>query len=101
METITNNGKDPELWELAKKRASFKYHLITYLIMNSFFWLVWSLTSQHYEAYGFGSRIHIPWPLWPMFGWGIGLTFHFIGAYVSPGENLVEKEYQKLKNKQL
>jgi len=100
MEPTANNGKDPELWELAKKRASFKYHVITYIIMNAFFWVIWAITSQH-EMYRFGWRVNIPWPLWPMFGWGIGLAFHFIGAYVAPGYNLAEKEYQKLKNKQL
>jgi hypothetical protein len=29
---------------------------------------------------------------------GIGLLFHFIGAYVSRGHNSVEREYEKLKN---
>jgi hypothetical protein len=32
-----------------------------------------------------------------MVGWGIGLFFHWMGAYVFPRENSVEREYEKLK----
>ena len=88
-------NRDPELWQLAQKRASFKSHLTVYIIMNIFFWIVWYFTSQRYSG-----EMSLPWPVWPMFGWGIGLFFHFMGAYVYPKNNSVEKEYQKLKNKQ-
>ena len=88
-------NRDPELWQLAQKRASFKSHLTVYIIMNIFFWMVWYFTGQRYSG-----AIRFPWPVWPMFGWGIGLFFHFMGAYVYPKNNSVEKEYQKLKNKQ-
>jgi hypothetical protein len=83
--------KDPQLWHLAQKRASFKYHLATYLVMNAFFWIVWYFTGEH------GGYDGWPWPVWPMIGWGIGLLFHFLGAYVYPKDNLVEREYEKLK----
>ena len=43
---------------------------------------------------------HLPWPIWPMIGWGIGLAFHFAGAYIFPKANSVEREYEKLKNQQ-
>jgi hypothetical protein len=94
-------GKDPVLWEIAQKRASFKTHAVTYVIMNSFFWAVWFLTSNNHErefnVYSWG---HFPWPVWPMIGWGIGLAFHFAGAYIFPRSNSVETEYEKLKNQQ-
>ncbi len=85
-------GKDPALWALAQKRASFKGHLASYIIVNAFFWVLWCFTGQH------GSDF--PWPVWPMFGWGIGLAFHFAEAYVCLKHNTVENEYQKLKNQQ-
>lgn len=92
-------GKDPELWEIAQKRAGFKTHALTYVIMNSFFWAVWFFSSgrhhMDFENYGWG---HFPWPVWPMIGWGIGLAFHFAGAYIFPKANSVEREYEKLKN---
>lgn len=89
------NVKDPELWELAQKRASFKSHLTVYIVMNIFFWLLWYFTGQKYSE---GTRL--PWPVWPNLFWGIGLIFHYLGAYVFPKSNSVEREYQKLKNKQ-
>ncbi|HEV8080974.1 MAG TPA: 2TM domain-containing protein [Chitinophagaceae bacterium] len=88
------NVKDPELWELAQKRASFKQHLATYIIMNIFFWVVWYFTGQKHSGTG-----GFPWPVWPMIGWGIGLLFHYMGAYVFLKNNSAEREYQKLKDK--
>lgn len=82
--------KDKELWKIAKKRVGFKRHLATYLIVNATLWLLWLFTD---------SKSDFPWPIWPMFGWGIGLAFSYRDAYVHPSSNAVEKEYEKLKNK--
>ena len=83
--------KDPQLWYIAQKRVSFKYHLGTYLVINSFFWILWYFSGQQLTEEGW------PWPVWPLFGWGIGLFFHWMGAYIFPRGNSVEKEYEKLK----
>ncbi len=93
-------GKDPLLWEIAQKRASFKTHAVTYVIMNTFFWAVWYFSSNYYERGESYNWSHFPWPIWPMIGWGIGLAFHFAGAYIFPRSNSVENEYEKLKNQQ-
>ncbi len=95
-------GKDPVLWELAQKRAGFKKHAVTYIIVNAFLWAVWFFSSSHYhnldmDEINWG---HFPWPIWTTLGWGIGLAFHFAGAYVFPKSNSVENEYEKLKNQQ-
>ena len=42
----------------------------------------------------------LPWPVWPMLGWGIGIAFHYASAYVTPKGNAVDKEYEKLKQQQ-
>lgn len=84
-------GKDPQLWYIAQKRTSFKYHLATYIVVNIFFWILWYFSGRHSSQEGW------PWPLWPMIGWGIGLFFHWMGAYVFPKGDAVEKEYDKLK----
>jgi len=86
-------GKDPVLWEIANKRAGFKSHLVTYLIVNGFFWALWYFSGEHFNEDEF-----VPWPVWPMLGWGIGLAFNYVDAYILPKANMVEKEYQKLKN---
>jgi hypothetical protein len=94
-------GKDPVLWEIAHKRAGFKKHLVTYLIMNAFFWAVWFFSSrQHIEDLDVEGLGNFPWPVWPMLGWGIGLAFHYASAYVFPRANSVETEYEKLKQQQ-
>lgn len=84
---------DPQekvLWEIARKRASFRGHLMSYIIVNSFLWLLWYFTGER-------GRGLLPWPAWSMLGWGIGLFFHFINAYVYPQEDAVQREYEKLK----
>ena len=94
-------GKDPVLWEIAQKRASFKKHLVIYVIVIGFLWAIWLFTSSHYEDFNLGniSWEHFPWPIWPTLGWGIGLAFHYSDAYLFPKSNSVEREYDKLKNK--
>ncbi|WP_315818238.1 2TM domain-containing protein [Paraflavitalea speifideaquila] len=89
------NEKDPHLWEIAKRRASFKYHLAAYLLFNTFFWVIWFFTGQA-DYQGYYGNYGYPWPIWPMMGWGIGLVFHFLGAYVYHKENSAEREYEKL-----
>ena len=37
-------------------------------------WVVWAV------VYAFGGPI-FPWPIFPLFGWGIGLTFHAWDVY--------------------
>ena len=91
-------GKDPVLWDIARRRASFKSHALTYVIVNLFLWGIWYFTSpgKHDVDWDGGGY---PWPIWSTLGWGIGLAFHFAGAYF-PQTNSVEKEYEKLKNEQ-
>ena len=98
----TPEGKDPALWEIKKKRAGFKSNLISYLIVNAFLWAIWYFSSSQSQDFGFEeiSRGIFPWPLWVTLGWGVGLAFHFAGAYIFPKANSVESEYEKLKNQQ-
>lgn len=89
--TTSTSDKDPELWEIAKRRASFKSHLATYLIMVPFFWVIWWFTGAKT-----GGSMELPWAVWPTFGWGLGVFFHYMGAYVFHRDTSVEREYQKL-----
>ncbi len=93
MESYNNAplGRDPQLWELAKRRASFKRHLATYLLMSVVFWVIWYLTGGPRDGNG-----GVPWPVWPMFGWGIGVVFHYLGAYVNHKNDGITREYEKL-----
>ena len=91
--------KDPELWKVAQKRAGFKYHVLIYFIMNFFFWTLWYISLKNISTPPPERLDTIPWPVWPMVGWGIGIFFNYLAAYRS-GNSLANKEYQKLKNKQ-
>jgi hypothetical protein len=95
----TPEGKDPILWEIAHKRASFKRHAIVYVIINAFLWGLWFFTGNQHKGINLGEweTKHYPWPIWTTLGWGIGLAFHFASAYIFPQVNSVEREYEKLK----
>jgi hypothetical protein len=87
--------RDEQLWRLAKKRASFQRSLAMYVIFSALFWVIWYVTAGRH---GGGGRI--PWPVWPMLGWGIGILFQYMDAYGGSRRDLEEREYQKLKEKQ-
>src|SRR6478735_6646778 len=90
----TPEGKDPQLWNMARKRASFKSHLVTYLIVNAGLWAIWFFTGA--STYG----TSIPWPAWSMFGWGIGLVSHYASAYNNQGFSPVKRKYDNLTHHQ-
>lgn len=90
--------RDPELWKVAQKRASFKYHVLIYFIINLLLWTMWYIQLRNNTTPYF-ERDMIPWPVWPMIGWGIGLIFHYLSVYTGRNK-LAEKEYDKLKNNQ-
>lgn len=88
-----NNEKDKQLWEIAENRASFKRHLLIYMLVNVFLWVVWLLNEDRFNG-------DIPWPVYTTLGWGIGVTSHYLGVYVYPESNSVKREYEKLKKNQ-
>lgn len=99
MKIMEKEIRDPELWRIAQKRASFKYHALIYFIFNLLFWTMWYIKLRNNTTPYFDRDV-IPWPVWPMVGWGIGLIFHYLSAYTGK-DRLAEKEYDKLKNKHL
>jgi hypothetical protein len=88
---MENNQRDPQLWEMAQKRAAFKRNLFSYAIVIPFLWVLWIIQASKNDFNQF------PWPVWPMLGWGIGLAFHWYSAYRPNRANMEEKEYEKLK----
>jgi len=74
--------------KIAEEKLGFYVHLTAYVLVNSLLIALW--------WWGGGG---FPWFLFVVVFWGIGLTAHGIGAFVSPGytERMAEREYQKLK----
>ena len=60
--------------ESLEKKREFRMHVLTYVLVNSFLWLIWGVV---YAAGG----TWFPWPVFPMAGWGIGLVFHAWDVY--------------------
>ena len=58
-----------------KAKIGFKIHATAYLVVNVLMIAIWAMTD-------FGGYI---WPIWPMFGWGIGLALHGWAIYRIPG----------------
>ena len=85
--------RDEKLWQTAKKRADFQRSLVSYFIVNGLLWGIWYFTIGR-SSHSYGT----PWPLWVMLGWGVGLIFQYLNAYGGSKKDLVEKEYEKLKN---
>ncbi len=86
--------RDEKLWQIARKRADFQRSLVSYCVVNALLWGIWYFTIGRRGFY-YGT----PWPLWVMLGWGVGLIFQYLNAYGGSKKDLVEKEYEKLKNK--
>ncbi len=88
MENLTE--KNQKLWKVAQKRANFKKHLYTYLIINAFLWVWWFAGKKD------GDESGMPWPIWSTIGWGIGIAFNYVGAYHGDKDEMADKEYKKL-----
>ena len=87
-----------EIDKLARKRAGAKLgwyiHACLYVVVNLFMFA--------FSYYGFRHR---PWSIYPVLGWGLGLTLHGIAVFVlgSGGglrERLVQRERERLQREQ-
>jgi hypothetical protein len=101
-EAMTDKMSDEQIYEEAKKRVEekkgFRTHAIVYVVVNAFLALIWWLTGGRITDAG------VPWFVWPLGGWGIGLLFHGLGVYVfsKPHEDrrAIEREAEKIRKEQ-
>lgn len=91
-------NRDPQLWRMAKDCAKFKSHLFTYLAVNALLWLIWAFTNDYSDYH---RHNEVPWPVFTMIFWGIGLTIQGLRTYGALSRsNLSEREYEKLVRRQ-
>ena len=68
---------DDELRQAAIKRLKdkrdFTAHVLAYVMVNALLVVIWASTSAGFF-----------WPIFPLFGWGIGLAFHAWDVYSKP-----------------
>jgi transcriptional regulator with XRE-family HTH domain len=95
LETETRNimeSTDQQLWAIARKRAKFKRSFGAYSVVIPFLWIIWYITMPGEIRFNY-----LPWPIWPMLGWGLGLGIQYVNAYVIQVGSLEQREYDKLK----
>lgn len=90
---MNEEQKDERLWKMARRRAEFKKSLFSYIAINVFLWAIWWFTTGQFT----GFNTPLPWPIWVMLGWGIGLAFQYFKAYNGDSISLTEQEYERLK----
>ena len=94
---MSTGMSEEEIYRQAKKtveeKKGFYIHLIVYICVNAILVVIWAFTDR-----GHG----VPWFVFPLGGWGIGLLFHFLGVFVfsRPSDwekKQIEKEVERLK----
>ena len=53
-----------------KKQADFRVHVLVYVLVNTFLVVIWVWTGMAFF-----------WPIFPIFGWGIGVGVNALDAY--------------------
>jgi len=92
--SIEKTTRDLTLIELAvdrlKKQADVKLHVMIYLLVNGFLVVIWWMTGVTFF-----------WPIFPIFGWGIGVAANWWDAYLRavPTEVEIGREMAKLRSR--
>jgi uncharacterized membrane protein len=75
-----------------EKKRDFRTHLFVFVVVNAFLWAIWGVV---FATTGFW----FPWPVFPLFGWGIGLAMHAWDVYRREGftEEEIERELARLR----
>ncbi|HEX2912818.1 MAG TPA: 2TM domain-containing protein [Chloroflexia bacterium] len=105
MYNYSQGDSDPQYQEAYKQaerrvraKLGFYWHLASYVIVNGLLIIVYLITGPVPGFYSY------PWFVWPMFGWGIGLLFHYLGVFVFSNVNseatrrqMIEAEMQRMR----
>jgi hypothetical protein len=88
----TAYGADGELRTRAvaqlRKKHDLQAHVLAFVLVNLLLNGIWLVTNPG------GSY----WPMFPLFGWGIGLAFHVWDVYApeNPSEEKIRREMDRL-----
>lgn len=92
--TENENGplSEEELRERAvkrlRKKQDFFRHLVVFVLVNTFLVVIWAI-----------SGVGFFWPVFPLLGWGIGLTMHAWDTFASTGfgEARIRREMDRMR----
>jgi len=72
--------------ERLEAKREFWGHVFVYLAVNALLVVIWVTTNN-------GGYF---WPVWPIAGWGIGLTVHAFETFRRPiGEDAIRREMER------
>ena len=70
-----------------KTKGEFKAHLLAYVLVNALLIVIWAMSGAGFF-----------WPIFPLLGWGIGITFHAWDVFGSrPSEDKIRREMDRLR----
>ncbi|MFI7542290.1 2TM domain-containing protein [Actinoplanes sp. NPDC049599] len=74
-----------------RKKRDLQAHVLAYVMVNLFLNGIWLVTNPG----GFY------WPVFPLFGWGIGVAFHIWDVYSpeTPAEDKIAREVDRLRQR--
>lgn len=74
-----------------KKQSDFRLHLLIYVMVNTFLVVLWLMSG----------RFLFFWPVFPIFGWGIGVAANFWDAYLreDPSEADISREMTRQRDR--
>ena len=88
---MTMEERDEKLWEIAQRRVTFKVRIFAFIFTSVILWIIWWFTTGRKGDYD-----SIPWPLWVMIFWDIGIILNTSQLIK---KRAVGMEYKKLKNR--
>jgi hypothetical protein len=88
MSTIETREEDRrrQAIERLDKRSEFVNHAVAFVLVNALLVTIWFMTGGGFF-----------WPIFPLFGWGIGLFFHALDVFRPPySEERIRREMDRL-----
>ncbi|HEQ79048.1 MAG TPA: 2TM domain-containing protein [Euryarchaeota archaeon] len=91
---MNEESRRKQVEERVESMIGFYKHLAAYVVVNLMLFFIW-LWTYFFDGETF------PWFIFPLGGWGIGLLFHFLSAFIwgdfqdwkkKKVEELMEKE---------
>ncbi|WJW70453.1 2TM domain-containing protein (plasmid) [Candidatus Chlorohelix allophototropha] len=71
-----------------KAKIGFKWHLASYLVVNSFLIVAYLLSCWDGSNWNWS----YPWFVWTLGGWGIGVMFNFLAVYIFPDNHVTNQK---------
>lgn len=100
MEPTSNHPPDDAALRLRaiarlRQQQGYRIHLTAYVLVNALLIGIWL-------AVGIAGTWTIPWPIFPLLGWGVGLFFHRRAVFGPPAitEADIEREMNRLRGDQ-